>query len=229
MRAATSLLSPVGLLFLLLSQVACAGQSPAASPSAIATASPSATASATPKPTPTPTPTPSPTPGPSVLGNLQVAFVPATKAVKPPTPPIEVSLVLKPAAGGADVMQAIAEAGGGFSLTLDPGTYKLAALEISAPSMSAAAFQVPTGGPSFTVPATGCVYVGRIQFAYYRMPAGSFEEQTALFKGLFGREDLIFIFLESGGLIGSEAGVSLPPEAERVSGSANCSATLAKF
>ena len=47
--------------------------------------------------------------------------------------------------------------------------------------------------------------------------------------GLFGREDLIFIFLETGGLIGSEAGVSLPPEAERVSGSANCNVTLAAF
>lgn len=137
--------------------------------------------------------------------------------------------MLKPANGGPDVKQGIPEAGGGFSLTLDPGTYKLAALEITSSSMSDAAFQVPTGGPTLTVPATGCAYVGRINFAYYRMPAGSFEEQTAQFKGLFGREDVIFIFLESGGLIGSEAGVTLPPEAERVSGSANCSVTLAKF
>jgi hypothetical protein len=195
----------------------------------MATASPSARPSVTPKPTPTPTPSPTPTPGPTVLGNVQIAFIPATKEVKPPTPPIEVSLVLKPADGGPDVKQGIPEGSGGFSLTLDPGTYKLTVLEITASSMSDTAFQVPTGGPTFTVPATGCVYLGRIQFAYYRMPKGSFEEQTALFNGLFGRDDLMFIFLESGGLIGSDAGVTLPPEAERVSGSANCSVTLAQF
>ena len=231
MRSATSLTGRVGLVFLLVTQVACAAQGPAATPiptaSAAASASPSP--SPTPKPTPTPTPTPSPTPSLTTLGNLQIAFVPATKEVKPPTPPVAVSMVIKPDAGGANVKQAIPESGGGFSLALGPGSYKLVALEITAPSMSANAFQVPTGGPSFTVPAAGCVYIGRIFFAYYRMPKGTFEEQTALFKPLFGREDITFIFLESGGLIGNEAGVTLPPAAERVEGSAGCTEAPAKF
>ena len=219
----------VGLLFLTLSQVACGGQRPAASPTSTATATPASTPSPTPSPIPTPTPSPSPTPGPTVLGNLQIGFIPATTNVEPPSPPIEVSIVIKPADGGPDVKQPITESGGGFSLTLDPGTYRLYLLEILAPSMSDQAFQVPTIGPTFTVPATGCVYVGRIYFEYYRMPKGSLDEQTAAIKQQFRRDDLSFVFLESGSLVGTEASVSLSPEGDRVSGSDNCSVTPADY
>lgn len=225
MRAAIS----VGLVFLALSQVACSGQGPAPSPTSVATATPSSTPSPTPSPTPTPTPSPSPTPAPAVLGNLQVGFIPATADVQPPSPPVEISMVLKPADGGPDVKQPIPDSAGGFSLTLDPGTYSLHLLEILAPSMSDQSFQVPTIGPTFTVPATGCVYVGRIYFEYYRMPKGSLDEQTAAIKQLFRRDDLYFVFLESGSLVGNEASVSLPPEGERVSGSDDCTATPAQF
>jgi len=139
------------------------------------------------------------------------------------------SFVIRPVEGGSEVTQSIPESGGGFSLTLDPGTYGVVALEILSPSLQDAAVQLPTGGPTFTVPATGCVYIGRIHFAYYRMPEGSFAEQTAVIKELFGRDDVVFIFLESGSLVGNEAGVTLPPEVERVSGSENCSVALAQF
>lgn len=142
---------------------------------------------------------------------------------------MDVSIVIKPVAVGPDVTQTIPEAGGGFSLTLDPGTYSLYALKIRAASMSDNAFEVPTTGPTFTVPASGCAYIGRITFAYYRMPEGSFDVQTELIKEAFGRDDVYFVFLESGSLVGNEAGVTLPAEAERVSGSENCRVTLAQF
>lgn len=233
MRTATSLVGPVGLLILTLSQVACGGQGAAISPDATSTAvqpsTPSLAPSRTASPKSRPTPSPTATSGPSVLGNLQVTFIPATTEVKAPSPPIEVGLVIKPAAGGAEVTQSIPEAGDGFSLTLDPGSYALSALEIRAPSMSDEAFQVPTAGPTFTVPASGCVYIGRISFAYYRMPEGSLEAQTEVIKAAFGRDDLYFVFLESGSLVGKEAGVTLPPEGERVTGSEKCSATPAEF
>ena len=139
------------------------------------------------------------------------------------------SFVIKPVEGGPEVTQSIPESGGGFSLTLDPGKYGMSALKLVSASLSDAVVQLPTGGPTFTVPATGCVYIGRISFAYYRMPKGSLAEQTAVIKQLFARDDVVFTFLESGSLVGNQAGVTLPPNVERVSGSANCSVTLAQF
>jgi hypothetical protein len=112
---------------------------------------------------------------------------------------------------------------------LDPGDYHVKALEFLAPSMSEDVFQLPTGGPTFTVPATGCIYIGRVSFAYYRLPEGSFDEQSAMISQLFGRDDVTFVFLESGSLVGNKAGVTLPEVRERVAGSDGCSVALAKF
>ena len=137
-------------------------------------------------------------------------------------------MVIEPVDGGPEVSQSIPNAGGGFSLRLDPGTYRLHALEILARSMSDNAFQVPTQGPTFTVPATGCVYVGRLYFDYYRMAKGSLDEQTAAIRK-FGSHDLFFVFLESGSLVLNTASVDVPSEGERVSGSDDCSLTPAHF
>lgn len=224
--------SALGLLFLVLSLVACSGQAPtspppSAVPAAIAT--PAATIAPTASPTASPTPSPSPTPESTVFGNVEVHFIGATKAVKAPTPPIDGRIVIEPVGGGAEVTQSIPEGGGGFSLTLDPGNYRVNALEFLAPSMSEDVFRMPTGGPAFTITATGCIYIGRISFAYYRLPAGSFDEQSAMISQLFGRDDVTFLFLESGSLVGNKAGVALPEVGERVAGSDGCSVALAKF
>lgn len=227
----------VGLLFVMLSSVACGGQSPSISPTVTATTTPTTTPNPTPRPTPRPTPSPSPTPGPTVFGNLQVGFIPATDDVEDPKPPIDVSLVIKAVDGDAELTQPITDATGGFSLSLDPGTYGLQTLEILAPSMSDEAFELPMNGPTFTVPATGCVYIGRISFSYVRTPESSSPEKAgALIQEAaeafdYDPNDVGFIFLASGSLVlpGYEAGVTLPEKGERVSGSEDCSVTLAKF
>src|SRR2546422_7823407 len=86
----------------------------------------------------------SPSPGPTACGDLQVAFVPATQGVKQPDPPIDVTLLITPAAGGPVIRQEIADPSGGFNLMLDPGTYWLRSLEVLAASMSSGIFRLPT-------------------------------------------------------------------------------------
>ena len=160
--------------------------------------------------------------------------MPATKDVKQPDPPIDVTLLIKPAAGGPVIRQEIADPSGGFNLMLDPGTYRLRSLEVLAASMSSGIFRLPTGSPTFRVPATGCVYVGRIFFSYLRLPPGSAQKQTQVIfdvanKFNFDPQHAYILFLHSGSLIPKKATVDLPDATERVSGSEDCDVDLAEF
>jgi hypothetical protein len=100
------------------------------------------------------------------------------------------------------------------------------ALEVEAPNMASNPFPILTMRPTFTVPDTGCVYIGRFFFRLYRLPPGSFEQQRAVVQEL-GVE--YFTFLESGSLVGDTFGVYLPVENKRVQGWENCAIHLAEF
>jgi hypothetical protein len=169
---------------------------------------------------------------PEVLGNLQLGFIPYNENAVLPEPPIDVTLIIEPLAGGSTVRHKITDPAGGFALSLSPGEYKILMLEVEAPAMSPDPIDLPTGSPKFTVPDKGCMYVGRIFIFYFRLPAGSVNEQAALVQEIAEQADrptIFFIYLESGGLVPKSAGVDLPDESERIQGAANCTIQLAEF
>lgn len=183
-------------------------------------------------PTPAPTQTATATPGlPEVLGNFQVGFIPYNENAVLPEPPIDVTLVIEPLAGGSTVRHKITDPAGGFALSLSPGEYEIFTLEVEAPAMSLDPFhlQLFTGSPKFTVPDKGCTYVGRISIFYFRLPAGSLMEQVPLAQEIAQDKTVPFTYLEGGGLVPESAGVDLPDEGERIQGAENCTIQLAEL
>jgi hypothetical protein len=167
---------------------------------------------------------------PEVLGNFQVGFIPYNENAVLPEPPIDVTLIIEPLAGGSTVRHKITDPAGGFALSLSPGEYEILTLEVEAPAMSPDPFDLLTGRPKFTVPDKGCTYVGRIFIFYFRLPAGSLDEQMALVQELAQTGKSVYlIYLESGSLVPESAGVDLPDESERIQGAENCTIQLAEL
>ena len=163
-----------------------------------------------------------------------MAFVPATQGVKQPDPPIDVTLLIKPAAGGPVIRQEIADPSGGFNLMLDPGDLSVAVAGGLGRQHEQRHLSVADGSPTFRVPATGCAYVGRTFFSYLRLPPGSAQKQTQVIfdvanKFNFDPQHAYILFLHSGSLIPKKATVDLPDATERVSGSEDCDVDLAEF
>lgn len=139
-----------------------------------------------------------------------------------PTAGLDATLIVTPVAGGTpqrhrfpaeardwaewrDKSPALARALGTFNFTLSlaPGDYRLAALEIAAGDLSGQPFALPLQA-SFSVPAAGeCVYVGRALLRYVRLPAGTRTGQRldlAAAQDSFGSA-LDFLYLRQGGLV----------------------------
>ena len=129
-----------------------------------------------------------------VLGTVALGFAPTDGAFLP-KPQIDLTLHIHSESDGQEVEVRIIDPSPGwtlggegkiassyqnFTLPLRPGKYKLRALGVRAASLSAATFALPTGGPSFMVPDTDCVYVGRITLNFLRLPPTSVAEARKL-------------------------------------------------
>jgi hypothetical protein len=125
-----------------------------------------------------------------------------------------------------------------FEVSLPPGTYQLALLEVDAPVLMATDLvPLPTALLEFRVPRATCAYVGEVSAHYYRLPAGRLAEQEKAFNELTRRVELdplhedIFVHLPSGGLVPEfeSMRVELPPPDARPQGAASCEVWLAEF
>lgn len=169
-----------------------------------------------------------------VYGDLRLGFVPATSAATAPVPPIAVSLVVRAVPGGAETTWTTADApdvqGFQFQLTgLPPGRYSLQALRLRSASLDPKTITVPTAGPGFTVPGSGCAYIGLIYVVYYRLPPGTLNQQDAVAARLANGKTAYYVYLKTGGLLGDTAGVGSLPAGKRPAGSGSCAVRPAKF
>jgi hypothetical protein len=168
-----------------------------------------------------------------VSGDLQLYFVPVTAAATP-VGAIAVQLVIRQVHGGAQTTENTGLVpkirGLWFEVTqLPPGRYRLKALKLRGPSLSARAIEVPTGGPAFTVPASGCAYIGLISLSFYRLPPGTLNQQGAVARQLAHGKTAYFVYLKTGGLLGKSASVGPLPVRQRPAGTELCPVHLAKF
>jgi len=195
-----------------LSPTATPAELPTATPTLIPTAtftpSPTATSTHTPTAVPTARPSRTPTPKlPQVRGDVQVAFIPYGEGAMAPQPPIDVTLIIRPLSGEANIRYTITGLASSFSLSLLPGKYEISSLEVNSPSLSPNPVSLSAGRLKFTVPQTGCAYVGRFSFSYYRLPPGSLYEQMQLVGLAQGRDDVVQVHLDNGGLVNAPATV----------------------
>lgn len=170
----------------------------------------------------------------NVVGQLQIGFRPYGDNAEQPEPPIDVTLIIQPTAGGAEVRYTITDPAGAFALSLPAGEYTVAGLEIEAPNMGDNPFRALTEAANFKAPSAGCVYIGRIFYIFYRLPPGSPDEQAAVVADLLkeaGRSEseAYFTHLAKGGIIGDTFGVDVPDVDEGVEGSERCPTQLAEF
>lgn len=202
-----------------LISTACRTSPPAAAPVSPTSSvvSPSATA----------TPTPTPTAQPSVFGTLNVRIAKTTKDAVLPRAPVTYTLVIKTVNGGAESLHPVGS-DGLFALALAPGTYDLQYLEIQAADLGPEPFRMPltaTDKVRFTAPASGCVYGGRIDLLYGRLPAGTQEQQAFVIgqiQNSTGGGQVMFAYLPSGGFLITGGQIGVPPVANRPAAVRGC-------
>jgi len=169
-----------------------------------------------------------------VLGTMIIGFSPTVLASLP-EPPIDLTLHIRPLAGGHDVKHHIADGTPvwelltvgptvvgatfqNFRLVLPAGDYLVEGLDVRAPSLSDKPFFLATGGPSFTVPKGNCVYIGRIGLFYSRLPPGSLDQAKAaagVVSAEMGGRPLLMIYLPKGALLVVSSSIDQPTEDER--------------
>ena len=165
------------------------------------------------------------------MGQIRISFIPYGVGAVSPQPPIEVTLIIRPAGvrGGPDIRHRVTDPAGNFSLLLSPGDYAIWSLELNAPSLDSPGpvtletgdlTQTPVIAPGFAVPAAGCSYAGRFSFSFYRLPPGSLLQQTAVAQQLVRELQLVrgvrLYFLPDTG------SVVLPPVTVVQSGATPC-------
>jgi hypothetical protein len=167
-----------------------------------------------------------------VLGTVAIGIVPLNPASLP-QPPIDLVVHIKRSPDGPDVKYDIAdgsaiwelsppgpqEAGASlqnFRLMLAPGDYSVSGFYVRAKSLWHKLFFLPTGGPNFTVPESGCVYIGRINVVLLRLPPGSVAETKAASVKLSASvgEPLLLVYLPWGSLVPEAKFVDQPQEYE---------------
>ena len=179
-----------------------------------------------PSDTPIPTPTETPTPEWATLyGNLQIAMAPYGEEAEVPDSLGDLTLHFKNV-DTEEEYTTIADKNGGFMILMPAGVYSFSQVRIGALDSKA-----PTSNPKIIVPDKGCLYIGRISFAYILLPPGSPGEQIALIQQLAAQgKDFVFTLATSGG-IGMEAYsevIEIPDESEWPSGASNCTIQLAE-
>jgi len=159
------------------------------------------TAAPTSTPTLTPTITPSPTPSvPIVMGRLQLNFIPVDDKTIIPQPPYDVSLKLIHGEDEIDIQ--VDPTDGSFSVSLEPGDYKIFSITVQNEALARDDFLIVTTMPEFTVPSQPCHYMGTISFSMLRLPpGGTLEEQQAAAQKIINRPFALVMYSESGGVI----------------------------
>ena len=122
---------------------------------------------------------------------------------------------------------------GELAVSLRPGEYRIVDIQLQGPGLSSKPFKLPTFGPTFVVPKTGCVDIGSITIEVIRLPAGTMEADAAMMNEIRKKVEkqlpdfqAIFLRLDTGSLVPSPGGVqSSKPTGEK----ADCPERLAKF
>ena len=110
-----------------------------------------------------------------------------------------------------------------FGIVLEPGEYELVALEVDDPGWSSTPVPLLTGRPRFSVTDTPCTYIGLLTFIFYRLPAGSIEEQQSMIDEVAASAGVeYFTLLETGSMFGESANLSVPSAEERPEDAAEC-------
>jgi hypothetical protein len=168
----------------------------------------------------------------SIYGDLRFYITMVTPAAHP-VGRVSVSLTVRAVNGGDETTQygyyAPAIKALYFQFTLPPGRYRLKSLDLRGASLSPLTVEVPTGGPAFAVPRSGCAYIGLITLAFYRLPPGTLQQQAAVAGQLTHGKTGYLVYLKTGGLLGEKADVGLLPARERPAGSQTCPVRQAKF
>lgn len=188
-------------------------------------------------------------PRPTVTGSLALGFVPWQSGAQVPPAPRSVSFVLL--SDGVEIMRELLDPEEDtvyvvddevvvgdlgeqpnwelalfhvdFGIVLEPGEYELVALEVDDPGWSSNPVSLLTGRPRFSVTDTPCTYIGLLTFIFYRLPAGSIEEQKSMAGEVVASAGVeYFTLLETGGLFGESANLSVPSAEERPEDAAEC-------
>jgi hypothetical protein len=129
---------------------------------------------------------------------------------------------------------------GDFRMVLPPGeTYQLTDMDVNDPAFGfESAGLVPYGpnggGPMFTVPPSGCLYMGRMTFAYIELPPGDSLDQLALAGEIAHDQSLAILFTGAGTFVylpddpGSHR-FQMPPAKRRPGEARDCRATRPTF
>jgi len=203
-------------------------------PTVTFTLSPTSTSTSTPTLTPSPTSTPTPTFTPTpelamVYGNLQVMLIPYNQDADVPENLGDLSLILKSATGEEEYSTQITEPNGGFNLNLPAGSYRIANVGIMVLENEGLSTWSTIGWPTIMVPEKGCIYTGKLNLIYYKLPPLPLMEQVALVQKIAQGQGSVFSYDENGGLVLASATIDLPIFSERVEGSEACDVELATF
>lgn len=165
-----------------------------------------------------------------VAGTISLIFSPTVLA-QPPKPPIDVSLILKAKTNGEITVYRIIDpnpvwhltarrdgvAIKNFRFTFQPKEYQMQGLKINSKSLGARMFRVPLGEPYFTVAEDNvCTYVGRINFAFVRLPRGSLDQARKVVHWMANHFNRPFgmVYLPLGALVPVGFSVDKPKERE---------------
>jgi hypothetical protein len=182
------------------------------------TATPTTTPTLTPTPEPTLTPTMTPEPEPAVVyGNVQVILLPYKDNSVVPDDLGNLTANFKLDSDEDPITAEILGPNGDLSVTLPAGTYKLSKVEIGALGVGAYAFSASLG-----VPETGCIYFGKLVLTYYRLPPVPLMDQVAMAQEIAKGENVVFVYMESGGIVPLSATLEMPDPVDRTEGSEKC-------
>jgi len=165
-----------------------------------------------------------------VLGTVSLIIAPTVLA-SAPQPPIEITLVTKADRNGRMQSHEVRDPAPvwshsygrpattlhNFSLKLDPGGYQVIGLRLSGESLGPKPFFVPFPGPFLTVPGEAeCVYVGRINYSFIRLPPGTIEQAQSVVKIMADRmnKPIALLYLPKGALVPLEFSINLPEPSE---------------
>lgn len=160
-----------------------------------------------------------------VLGTVSLAFT-AHAAASLPEPPFKLKVVVRSVERATvskfDVTDSSPEwkrdaravlNHQDFALPLEPGSYELTAIEVEAPGLSDSPLSFPLRARHFAVPAGNCIYIGRVYFAFQRLPPLPLDLMTQLARKMAdeeGEKGLALHYLPSGALVYRESGVDSP-------------------
>jgi hypothetical protein len=161
-----------------------------------------------------------------VVGNLDVLIALTTPDSVIPSPPLSYALLVQPAGGTVATAYPV-DADGTLALSLAPGTYGVASLQIKGADLGTEPVVLPLSPAQrleIDAPATGCVYGGLVDVTYGRLPAGTKAQQQALVDRASrnNHENYTFVYRPDGGFVMAGMGVSLPAPNQRPAAAKSC-------